>query len=472
MTSNFYLGGEIVTGETVTHTYSYDDADWADLLTAYDGHSLTYDAIGNPLTYYNGSSYTMTWAKGRQLASASRGSSSASYAYDMDGIRTSKTVNGVTTEFITQNGRVVRQSWSGNVLDFFYDSQQRPYAVTYKPADGAAATYYYITNLQGDVVALIDSSGSLAAEYTYNAWGASLTMPYGGTGAGAVWPPIAELNPLRYRGYYYDAETGFYYLQSRYYNPKIGRFISADSQLDTAISSGLNLFSYCENNPVNMVDTTGQLPFFLITAAIGAVVGAVIGGVVAAKNGGNVWSGIGIGAVAGALIGTGAGMAAGAALAGSITATTGAVMAGGSTLVATIGTGGLGAGATYIAKNLSQAANNLAGAAQTAADKMQEVAAKGKAGEALSGIAKNTTRIPSMTGTASYRIPDGLDDSMRILSEVKNYAGTLSYTNQLKDFVMWSQAKGFQMHLYTNATLTGPLQQIVDNGIIQLFSLG
>ena len=414
----------------------------------------------------------MTWAKGRRLASASRGSSSASYAYDMDGIRTSKTVNGVTTEFITQNGRVVRQSWSGNVLDFFYDSQQHPYAVTYKPADGAAATYYYITNLQGDVVALIDSSGSLAAEYTYNAWGAPLTMPYGGAGAGAVWPPIAELNPLRYRGYYYDAETGFYYLQSRYYDSKIGRFINADSQLDTAISSGLNLFSYCENNPVNMVDTTGQLPFFLITAAIGAVVGAVIGGVVAAKNGGNVWSGIGIGAVAGALIGTGAGMAAGAALAGSITATTGAVMAGGSTLVATIGTGGLGAGATYIAKNLSQAANNLAGAAQTAADKMQEVAAKGKAGEALSGIAKNTTRIPSMTGTASYRIPDGLDDGMRILSEVKNYAGTLSYTNQLKDFVMWSQAKGFQMHLYTNATLTGPLQQIVDNGIIQLFSLG
>ena len=257
MTSNFYLGGEIVTGETVTHTYSYDDADWADLLTAYDGHSLTYDAIGNPLTYYNGSSYTMTWAKGRRLASVSRGSSSASYAYDMDGIRTSKTVNGVTTEFITQNGRVVRQSWSGNVLDFFNHSQHRPYAVTYKPADGAAATYYYITNLQGDVVALIDSSGSLAAEYTYNAWGAPLTMPYGGAGAGAVWPPIAELNPLRYRGYYYDAETGFYYLQSRYYDPKIGRFINADSQLDTAISSGLNLFSYCENNPICNVDPDG-----------------------------------------------------------------------------------------------------------------------------------------------------------------------------------------------------------------------
>ena len=221
-----------------------------------------------------------------------------------------------------------------------------------------------------------------------------------------------------------------------------------------------------------MTDTTGNLPFFAITAAIGAVVGAVVGGVVAAKNGGNVWAGVGIGAAAGALIGTGAGMAAGAALAGSITATTGAVMAGGSTLVATVGTGGLGAGATYIANNLSQAANNLAPAAQTAASKMQEVATKGKAGEALSGLAKNTSHIPSLTGTASYRIPDGLDAGMRILSEVKNYSGTLSYTNQLKDFVMWSQANGYQMHLYTNATLTGPLQQVVDSGIIQLFPLG
>ena len=473
MTSNFYLGGEIVTGETVTHTYSYDDADWADLLTAYDGHSLTYDAIGNPLTYYNGSSYTMTWAKGRQLSSASRGSSSASYAYDMDGIRTSKTVNGVTTEFITQNGRVVRQSWSGNVLDFFYDSQQRPYAVTYKPADGAAATYYYITNLQGDVVALIDSSGSLAAEYTYNAWGAPLTMPYGGAGAGAVWPPIAELNPLRYRGYYYDAETGLYYVSSRYYDPEIGRWINADALVDQSSVLGYNLFAYCRNNPVNMTDTTGNLPFFAITAAIGAVVGAVVGGVVAAKNGGNVWAGIGIGAAAGALIGTGAGMAAGAALAGSITATTGAVMAGGSTLVATVGTGGLGAGANYIANNLSQAANNLAPAAQTTASKMQQVYEKGKAGELAANITKNHAHIDSLTGTAKYRIPDMLDRSARILGEVKNYSGTISLTAQLKDFALWSQLNGYQMHLYTNSTsFTGPLQQLIDNGVIQVFPIG
>ena len=232
------------------------------------------------------------------------------------------------------------------------------------------------------------------------------------------------------------------------------------------------MFAYCNNNPANLTDTTGNLPFLAITAAIGAVVGAVAGGVVAAKKGDNVWAGIGIGAAAGALVGAGAGMVTGAALAGSATATAGAVTAGGSTLVATVGTGGLGAGATYIANNLSESASNLVPTVQAAASKMQQVAEKGKAGELASGIVKNTSHIPSLTGTAAYRIPDGLDTGARILSEIKNYSGTLSYTSQLKDFVMWSQANGYQMYLYTNAKLTGPLQQVVDSGLIQLFPLG
>ena len=119
-----------------------------------------------------------------------------------------------------------------------------------------------------------------------------------------------------------------------------------------------------------MTDTTGNLPFFAITAAIGAVVGAVVGGVVAAKNGGNVWAGIGIGAAAGALIGTGAGMAAGAALAGSITATTAQVAFGASTLATTVATGGIGAGVTYIANNLQQAGNEISNAIATTTQKI------------------------------------------------------------------------------------------------------
>ena len=144
-------------------------------------------------------------------------------------------------------------------------------------------------------------------------------------------------------------------------------------------------------------------------------------------------------------------------------------MAGGSALLGTVATGGLGAGVTYVANNLSQAVNNTAPIVQAGASKMQQVAAKGKAGEIASGLVKNTQRI--YITPIKYRIPDGLDTTNKILSEVKNYSGTLSYTSQLRDFVSWSQANGYQMHLYTNARLTGPLQQAVDSGLIQLFPL-
>ena len=439
------------------HTYSYGNANWKDLLTAFDGNSITYDASGNPTSYYNGTCWTMTWANGRSLATASDGTTSLSFTYDASGLRTSKTVGSTTYRYYYAGGKLMRMTWGGNTIDFFYDESGLPYAMKHN-----GTVYYYVTNLQGDVMRVVNASGTVVASYDYDPYGKVLSA----TGT------LANVNPLRYRAYVYDQETGLYYVSGRYYDPEIGRWINADALVDQSSVLGYNLFAYCCNNPVNMADTTGNLPFFAITAVIGAVVGAVIGGVVAAKSGGNVWAGIGIGAAAGALIGTGAGMAAGAALAGSITATTGAVMAGGSTLVATVGSGGLGAGAAYIANNLSQAANNLAPAAQTAASKMHDVAAKGKAGEVLSGLTKNTSRISSLTCTAHYRIPDGLDCSMKILSEVKNYSGTLSYTNQLKDFVMWSQAEGYQMHLYTNAKLSGPLQQVVDSGLIQLFPLG
>ena len=92
-----------------------------------------------------------------------------------------------------------------------------------------------------------------------------------------------------------------------------------------------------------------------------------------------------------------------------------------------------------------------------------------KAGEIAAGIVKNTQRI--YITAARYRIPDGLDSVNKILSEVKNYSGTLSYTSQLRDFVSWSQTHGYQMHLYTNARLTGPLQRAVDSGLIQVFHL-
>ena len=374
--------------------------------------------------------------------------------YNTSGIRTKRVSEEKTYNYIYAGDKLMRMTVGNDTLDFNYDVNGVPLTMTYN-----GTVYYYTTNLQGDVISLERADGGGGAQYAYDAWGNIIAMS--GT--------LAELNPLRYRGYVYDQETGFYYLNSRYYDPAVGRFINPDSLLNQESALGNNMFAYCLNNPMNMTDTEGNLPFLAVTAIIGAVVGAVAGGVVAAKSGGNVWAGIGIGAVAGALVGTGVGMAAGAALAGSITATTGAVMTGGSALLSTVATGGFGAGVSYISNNLSRSVNNATPAVQTAAEKMRAVAAKGKAGEMASGLVKNTQRI-YITAT-KYRIPDGLDAANKILSEVKNYSGTLSYTAQLRDFVSWSQANGYQMHLYTNAHLTGPLQQAVDSGLIQIFPL-
>jgi len=340
-------------GETIK-TYTYGNSEWTDQLTGYNGETITYDEIGNPLIYRNGINFT--WQNGRQLASVTQnGSAIATYAYNADGLRNTKTVNGITTEYYWQNGTLYGQKSGDESIFYLYDENGSAYGFIYKNLT-EPSHYYYEFNLQGDIIGIIDSTGARIVEYTYGAWGDILSV------TGTLADTIGQINPLRYRGYYYDAETGFYYVSSRYYDPEIERFLNADSLINQSSVIGNNMFAYCLNNPVNMADNTGHLPFFVITAAIGAVAGAIAGGVIAAKNGKNVWAGIGIGAAAGALIGTGAGMAAGAALAGSLTATTGMVTAGASSLVATISTGGLSAGLASVANNLSQATNNLSSA--------------------------------------------------------------------------------------------------------------
>ena len=118
--------------------------------------------------------------------------------------------------------------------------------------------YYYVKNLQGDITMLVDENGSVAARYTYDHQGAVVSV-LRGNGAPATDPyHIANLNPLRYRGYVYDTDSGLYYLQSRYYDPDTGRFINADVYCDTGNSVlSTNMFAYCENNPVNFVDPSG-----------------------------------------------------------------------------------------------------------------------------------------------------------------------------------------------------------------------
>ena len=229
-------------GSTTTN-YTYGNSAWRDLLTAYGGNTITYSG-GNPTKYYDGS--TFTWTQGRRLATAKVGSTNISYTYDMAGVRSSKTVGSTKYDFTTLSGLVTRQTGGGKTIDFVYDENNQPLAMKYNNT-----LYYYVLNAQGDVVRIVNSSRSVVASYTYDPWGKIISSS--GT--------LADINPLRYRGYYYDSETGFYYLQSRYYDPEIGRFINADSYASTDMVGLLstNMFSYCENNPVMRVDPTGEL---------------------------------------------------------------------------------------------------------------------------------------------------------------------------------------------------------------------
>ena len=165
----------------------------------------------------------------------------------------------VTHEYLTQSGKVVREtittSMDTTTLDFFYDESGRPFAFNYTPEGSTPNTYYYILNLQGDVVQIIDEGGVPQAEYVYSPWGEIISAE----------GDLAEINPLRYRGYYYDSETGFYYLQSRYYDPENHRFINADSYLSTGRGTvAQNMYAYADNSPVMNTDSCGNYTFYTV----------------------------------------------------------------------------------------------------------------------------------------------------------------------------------------------------------------
>ena len=234
----------------------------------------------------------MNWQGGRQLASMTKGSDTLSFAYNESGLRTSKTVNGVTHSYVWQGSKLAADITDAYTLYFHYDSTGDVIGFT-RTANGTDTEYFYVKNLPGDILKVITATGTEAATYTYDSWGKLLTSS----------GDMAGVNPLRYRGYFYDTETGLYYLKSRYYDPEVGRFINPDAFATTDVDGVLsaNMFAYCENNPIRNSDTAGTIGAdTLIRAATGAVT-SLISGLAAGDRGVELLVDVGVGALASAL---------------------------------------------------------------------------------------------------------------------------------------------------------------------------
>ncbi len=210
-----------------TQNYKYSDGK---LVQINNGAYILYDKAGNP-TQYNGKQ--LRW-KGKKLTAYGN----TLFGYDGRGRRISKES---LIYYYDGAGRLI---YDGGIR-YFYD------------CTGAAGfkfffdTYYYVKDVQGNIIGIVDKTGKTVAEYSYDAWGNCKIIKDTDN--------IATYNPYRYRGYYYDEETGLYYLQTRYYDPRTGRFLNADSveYADPETLNGLNLYAYCGNNPVMGYDPTG-----------------------------------------------------------------------------------------------------------------------------------------------------------------------------------------------------------------------
>ena len=272
-----------------TVTYIYGDSNWKDKLTQYsvqEGTNLaaTYtvhsDDIGNPT---DDGTWSYTWEKGRQLRQMvnSGSGTTAAFRYNSEGLRVQKTVNGTVTDYTLHGKNIVHLTQGSNTLHFWYDAGNRPAIVEYN-----GTRYAYIHNLQGDVVGILDSTGTEVVKYTYDAWGKVLSV------TGSLASTLGTLQPFRYRGYVYDVETGLYYLRSRYYRPTWERFLNADTisiERNRLLLFSFNCFAYCRNSPILQCDYDGEVAAQIVGGAVGAISGSALGIILADELGLTGW---------------------------------------------------------------------------------------------------------------------------------------------------------------------------------------
>ena len=259
--------------------YYYDDQCWEDTLTRFNNENISYDNIGNPLSIGN---MTLNWINGRQLDQVIKNNNNYQYKYNKDSIRTEKDIDGIKTNYYLEGTKIIFEQKENNMLYYIRDDAGNLIGFKYNDVQ-----YYYIKNHQDDIIGILDDNFNQIASYSYDSWG-QIESILDNQGNDVSNNPlhIANINPFRYRSYYYDTETELYYLNARYYNPKWGRFINADAIVLNQSLLGLNLYTYGLNNPINFLDNNGNLSIFKnIAKKIVSVVSKITTAVVnVAKN--------------------------------------------------------------------------------------------------------------------------------------------------------------------------------------------
>ena len=305
--------------EYTVDTYKYD----GDKLMSYNGEPFVYDDIGNPIKYRGKKA---NWSHGRRLVryvtnDENDENDENTFTYDARGRRIGK--NNISFAY-DSGGNLIKQTEGTTTLEFLYD-HTGVCAVVHN-----GSTYFYRKNTQGDIISLLDNTGEVSVYYRYNAWGVCTVLDANGVQIDDA-SHIGNLNPFRYRSYYYDIETKLYFLKTRYYDPEICRFITIDdiSYLDPDTINGLNLYAYCVNNPVMHCDPNGT-EWWKWLLGIGIVIVAVAATVLTCGAAGVAIGGTALlgsvihGAAVGALIGAGVGIVGGAIAGGIYSAVTGA----------------------------------------------------------------------------------------------------------------------------------------------------
>lgn len=298
-----------------------------------------------------GSEKVLNW-RGKRLVSVGN---NITYCYNDEGIRIGKITPNENTTFIIENSNIISMTKTiSNIshrIDFNYDHNGMLFGLRYNNHD-----YFYVRDILGNILGVVNSNGNYIVKYSYTAFGECSKQIQ----TGFENDFIANNNPFVYKGYYLDEETGFYYLKSRYYDPTICRFISPDdfTYLDEESLIGINLYAYCNNNPIMYVDENGNVAFLVITAIVGAIICGIGAGAYSYSQGARGWEIVGwsiLGALGGALAGAALGGCVSAALTGGFFSSWGAIKTGAYTIYSIGKMGGVGAAGYAMYDNFKNA---------------------------------------------------------------------------------------------------------------------